>query len=365
MLARPVSGSTFRRSPVPGGHPVSEEPRVAVVLNANARKVTPQVIRSLSHVVPESDLFVSRSEMDARRIAQTCLERGYHTVFCGGGDGTFMGFVDVMIKQAAARGIANALPRFGVLKLGTGNAIASLVNASPLRGDGILDDVLRARANEVPSSRQLDLLSVDGKRTHFAGLGVDAKLLNDYVWMKEHLGKGLLKKWMSGPTGYFASVAFKTVPHYLTRSTFAMCEVVNGSKSKAYRLNGKGETVEEIAPGGLLYSGRLMMAAAATMPFYGFGFQMFPFAGERRGMMQLRLGALGAPEILVNLPKLWKGRWFPQDRIMDFHAKDVRIRFARPMPFQVGGDASGYRDQVHFAMAPESVELADFTGSIH
>ena len=48
-------------------------PRVAVLLNARARKVTPRVLRALSHVVPRSDLFLSRSPMDARRIAHTIL----------------------------------------------------------------------------------------------------------------------------------------------------------------------------------------------------------------------------------------------------------------------------------------------------
>ncbi len=107
-----------------------------------------------------------------------------------------------------------------------------------------------------------------------------------------------------------------------------------------------------------------MMAAAATMPFYGYGFRMFPFAGERRGMMHLRLGQLHATNVLANLPRLWAGRWFPTG-IHDFHVREVHLRFARPMPFQVGGDAAGYREEVTLAMAPEPVELLDFHGAKH
>ena len=65
---------------------VEGEPKVAVLLNANARKVTDRVVRTLSHAVPEGDLFLSRSELDCRRIAQTVLDRRYHTVFLGGGE---------------------------------------------------------------------------------------------------------------------------------------------------------------------------------------------------------------------------------------------------------------------------------------
>jgi hypothetical protein len=211
----------------------------------------------------------------------------------------------------------------------------------------------------------MDLLQVDGRRAPFAGLGVDGKVLNDYIWVKSTLGKGMLKRVLSGPGGYFSAVAFKTVPHYLTNSTWVDCEITNGWAGEAYRAGPDGNPVgTPIAPGQTIFKGRLMMAAAATMPFYGYGFRMFPFAGERRGMMQLRLGQLHAPTILANLPKLWTGRWFPEG-LQDFYAQEVHIRFAKAMPFQIGGDAAGYREEVKLSVAPESVELLNFHGAMH
>ena len=105
-------------------------PRVAVLLNAPARKVGPKVVRALSHVVPDEDLFLSRSLLDCKRIVQVVLERGYTTVFTGGGDGTFMGFVNELLRQTDARGrhAGAPMPRVGVLKLGTGNALATFVS---------------------------------------------------------------------------------------------------------------------------------------------------------------------------------------------------------------------------------------------
>ncbi|XXF75290.1 diacylglycerol kinase family protein [Myxococcaceae bacterium GXIMD 01537] len=364
MLVQPLRSPDLRMAP-----PASPaaEPKVAVLLNANARKVDAKVVKSLSHVVPEQDLFLSRSPLDARRIAQTVLERGYPTVFTGGGDGTFMGFVNEFLGQVGPRGkfAGRPMPRFGVLKLGTGNGLANFVNASGLRGDGILSDVLRARAGEVPGYRPLDLVQVDGQRTPFAGLGIDGKLLNDYIWVKENLGKGMLKKVMTGGGGYFSAVAFKTAPHYLMNSTWVECEVINGKASEAWRvgLDGSPEG-EPIAPGAPLFRGKLMMAAAATMPFYGYGLKMFPHADRCRGMMQVRLGQLHATQVLANLPKLWAGR-FSHEGLHDFHAREVTIRFARPMPFQVGGDAAGYREELTLSVAPESVELLDFHGAVN
>jgi diacylglycerol kinase family enzyme len=359
MLVQPLRSPDLRQAPS-----AASEPKVAVLLNANARKVDARVVKSLSHVVPDEDLFLSRSPLDARRIAQTVLERGYPLVFTGGGDGTFMGFVNEFLRQTEARGrfAGQPLPRFGVLKLGTGNGLANFVNASNPSGDGMLQDVVRALSGDVAGLRRMNMVMVDGQRTPFAGLGVDGKLLNDYIWVKENLGKGLFKKMLSGSGGYFSAVAFKTVPHYLTNSTWVECEVTNGA-SPAYRLGPDGSPVgEPIAPGESLFRGKLMMAGAATMPYYGYGLRMFPFAHQRRGMMHVRLGQVHAAHVLANLPKLWNGRWFPEG-IHDFHAREVTIRYDRPMPLQIGGDAAGYREAVTISVAPETVDLLDFHGS--
>jgi len=339
--------------------------KVAVLLIANARKVSARVLRAMRRVLPPGDLFLSRSELDARRIAKAVVERGYHTVFLGGGDGTLMCFVNEILAEVALRRryVPTEAPRFGVLKLGTGNSVASLVSASSPDNGGIIEDVRRARAGHVPGYRTLDLLMIEGKGAPFAGLGADGQLRNAYNWVKQNLGQGPFSRMMTGAGGYFTSVAFKTLPYYLTHSTEVDCEVVNGG-STAWRMGPDGSQVEAFAPGATMYRGPLMMAAAGTVPFYGFELKMFPFAGKRRGLMDLRIGALPAATIIANLPKLWAGNWFPEG-LKDFLVSDATIRFSRPMPFQIAGDAAGYRSEVHFEVAPEPVQLVDFKGSVH
>src|SRR5262249_47245957 len=148
-----------------------------------------------SHAIAEEDVFLSRSQLDARRIAQSVLDRGYDTVLCGGGDGTFVGFVSEICAELKVRHWAR-LPKFGILRLGTGMALAALVKATG--GDRFIEDVLRARAGEIKSTRRINLLSVEGKRSHFAGLGVDGRLLNDYVQLKESAGIPPLRPIFSG-----------------------------------------------------------------------------------------------------------------------------------------------------------------------
>ncbi len=256
-------------------------PRVAVLLNARARKVTPRVLRALSHVVPRSDLYLSRSPKDARRIAQVILSRGYDTVFCGGGDGTFIGFADEILSEAE-RAHASA-PRFGVLKLGTGNGLAALVQASGLKDFGVVDDVRRAREGAIPGYRPLELLKVEGRRAQFAGLGIDARLLNDYLGLKAKV-QGTWGHWaLTGSRGYALTVGLRTLPHALTHRLSEQVEVRNAATVPAYRLEASGATIEEFAPGALLYKGPAMMVAASTIPFYGYALRMFPFAGDGRG----------------------------------------------------------------------------------
>ena len=345
--------------------PVRPPHRVAVLLNANAKSVSEGLRRELENFVPPEDLFYSRCFDDARNIARCVLQRGYSTALTGGGDGTFVAYVNCLFEEAMAPSFAASsaalkvsalpahlirLPRVGALKLGTGNAVANFSGASARR-IGVVEDILRARSGEVSIARPLHLLSHDGKRAPFAGLGIDARVLNDYFSIKDTIGCGAF--------GYFCSVVGKTLPSYLVQSGAPRVEVINLG-GPAWRLGRDGEPEgAPIRQGEVLFRGRCKIAAAATVPNYGFGFQAFPHALRAPGRFQLRLTALSVPRILANLRKLWRGGPAP-DGVFDFRCDKVLIRFDREMPLQVGGDAEGYRREVVFEMAERPLDLLDF-----
>ena len=83
MYVHPIRSDDASLAPI-ALHPV--EPKVAVLLNANAKRVNEKVRRTLSHVVPEGDLFLTRTFEEARAVAETVVERRYQTVFTGGGE---------------------------------------------------------------------------------------------------------------------------------------------------------------------------------------------------------------------------------------------------------------------------------------
>src|SRR3954451_9500589 len=219
--------------------------RVAVLLNANAKCVSEGVKRELENFVPPEDLYFSRCFEDARLIARHVLDKGYRTILTGGCDGSCVGYVNCLFEVAqqplAASGSgalklqpipAHSLrmPRFGVLKLGTGNAVADFSGASGRR-IGVVEDILRARSGEVSRARPLHLLSHDGKRAPFAGLGIDAAVLNDYVSVKDRFG--------SGGIDYFCTVVGKTLPSYLLQHSVLMVETVHlGGRSQSWGAAG-------------------------------------------------------------------------------------------------------------------------------
>ena len=69
---------------------------VAVLLNANAKSVSDRLRQEIGKFVPDEDVYYSRSLDDARQITRQVLDRGYSTVLTGGGDGTFVGYVNEM-----------------------------------------------------------------------------------------------------------------------------------------------------------------------------------------------------------------------------------------------------------------------------
>jgi diacylglycerol kinase family enzyme len=349
----------------------SSHERVAVLLNANARAVSESLRRELENFVPPEDVFYSRSFEEARTIARTVLDRGYRTVLTGGGDGTFVGYANCIIEEAA-RGDgpgrthggaalqlaprARALPRFGVLKLGTGNSLADFSGASSRR-IGVVEDILRARSGEVACTRALHLLEHDGKRAPFAGLGLDAAVLNDYVRVKSAL-RGKLSFAGVGGLGYFWAVAGRTLPGVLLNRQVPNVEVVNLG-GPAQQLGPDGVAIgRPIDHGEILYRGPCRIAAAGTVPCYGYGFRIFPHALRAPGKFQLRLTALSIPRILARVPAIWRGQ--TPKGLLDFQCEKVAIKFDREMPLQVGGDAEGYRRELVIGMSEQPLELLDF-----
>ena len=108
--------------------------RSAFLLNANAKNVNAKVIGKLASIIPFKDLFYCRNSEDSEHYIRKILKRGYGKVFSGGGDGTLVNIMNTIDRIAKIENISNK-PKLGILKLGTGNAMASELKSSKFEKD--------------------------------------------------------------------------------------------------------------------------------------------------------------------------------------------------------------------------------------
>ncbi len=154
---------------------VPRESRVAVLLNANAKRVGSRVKRAFSEIVPKDDLFFSQSLEEAETHARTIIARRYETVLSGGGDGTLTNTMNMLLRASESMGgrtqARHALPDIGILRLGTGNGLACMTGAGRP-----VDDVMRALSGSERVAHPLRL--IQDPRTGwvfpFCSMGYDA-----------------------------------------------------------------------------------------------------------------------------------------------------------------------------------------------
>lgn len=324
--------------------------RTAFLLNANARAVNQRVARRLLEMVPEGDLFFSRSLEDAQSFLATILRRGYDRLFVGGGDGTIVFALNHIRRLCDEHGYE--APEMGVLKLGTGNAMAHLLGSQ-----APLVDTWHLTQKGEASTISVDLIeSDDGTVTPFAGMGYDGEVLNDYVALKEAV-KGPLGHYLVQTVwGYLGAMLTRTVPRHMNAKK-ATVRITSREDAILMRATDEGDEEVAIPAGTVLYDGPAGFLSVGSIPYFGYGFTMFPFARKKSGYFQLRVGAVPVPAILANLyPRVWNGT-FRHPKMFDFLVKDVAIESSTDLAFQVGGDAAGHAKTLRFKVAERPVEF--------
>jgi diacylglycerol kinase family enzyme len=336
----------------PRAHIARRSRRVAVVLNANARRVDEETLSWFRSTVPADELFVSRSLDDAERIAGEVVAQGFDAVLWGGGDGTFARGVGLVARAAERAG--RRVPEMGALRLGTGNAIADTIGVGPATREGVRDDLVRARASA--GRRKLPFLEIEGQPALFCGFGLDAQILDDFGATVATLRKlGLASAVKSADARYFLSVTSRSIPRFLTSQRPEIVAINRGAPALAVDVEGR-PIGAPIPAGRVLWRGKATLASAGTIPFYGLGLRVFPHAERMPGRFQLRVTDLGAAQILGHLPAIWRGRYHHR-RLHDFLVDDVELVLARPAPLQANGDLLGPRDRLRVSFWNRAVSV--------
>jgi len=320
-------------------------------VNGNARRARGRLRRKLERALPGGVLFTS-SLTEARTQIRAAIARGIDLVILGGGDGTIV--MGLTLIGEACRGMGRPEPAIGVLRLGSGNAIADTVGASDDAAED-LAELARGRG----SWRKVQMLDVLGVRAPFVGMGVDAQLLED----NEAIGRVVdrvpgARRLVGGATRYALSVALRSVPRFATGTRPNV--VVTNLGAPAREMKRGGATGRQIAAGEVLWSGACTLVAGATIPFFGFGLKMFAFSDAESGRFHLRCGDAGLFEILRNAPAAFRGDYF-SDHVTDFLCDRVRVELDQEAAIEAGGELLGRRSKVEIGLAAPVtlVSLAD------
>jgi diacylglycerol kinase family enzyme len=210
--------------------------------------------------------------------------------------------------------------------------------------------------------QHIGLITTEGRVFPFAGLGIDARILNDYVHIKKRYAENrVMKPVLQGLGGYLLASFGRTIPQVVgdALSGRRTRVRVTNTGALAFRADVDGNPLEEFGPGQVIYEGEALMVSAATAPYYGHGLKIFPNSLRHPGYFEMRLVFGSVARAVLKLGTIWKGR-FIEDGFWSVMAQDVDVAFDREMPFQIGGDALGLRQQVQFALSPTRLRLLRF-----
>lgn len=329
---------------------------VAVVLNAHAKRVTPRLRRHMAALVPPRDLFYSTSVEEAQEIAGELVARGYQRVLLGGGDGTVATMLDLIAAAAAEANPTRPLPEIGILRLGTGNALAHLTLAGAVHRD-----VARAISGVPLPYRTVRLVQElqSGRRIPFASLGYDAQVLNDHIDLVDHQRGSFGRRMAKSLAGYLYAVLTRTIPAEFSRRPARLRVTALGQASA---IDPSTDNEKALPADGVLFEGKARAVAFGTTPFYGFGIRVLPDARRRPDRFHVRVSTASIGYLMAHVSSLWNGS-LRGPHMHDFLVEGVRIESSRPLPMQIAGDAEGKHREASFRLANEVFRMILGTGT--
>ena len=316
-------------------------------MNGNARGLRGNVRSRLEAAMPGRVRFTDSLD-DARTTIRAEIRKGVDLLVLGGGDGTVV--MGLTLLGEACRGAGRPEPAIGILRLGSGNAIADTLGAS----DAVDEDLARLSRGG-GSRRTVPLIEVLGVRAPFVGMGVDALLLEDQQAIGRVVDRVPIARRLLGGTSRYALSVLRSVPRFA--ATTRPHAIVTNLGSPAIEMKRTGPSGRTEPAGEMLWQGACTLVAGATIPFFGFGLKMFAFAGSQTGKFHLRCGDAGLFEIMRNTPAAFRGDYF-SDHVSDFMCDRVSIGLDRETAIEAGGELLGRRNHVELSLGASITMVA-------
>jgi diacylglycerol kinase family enzyme len=128
----------------------------------------------------------------------------------------------------------------------------------------------------------------------------------------------------------------------------------------AIRLGQDGRPVgAPIETGETIYAGPVRLLAFSTIPYWGWGARIFPYADDRDDRFNLRVVNFGSVTAVAHIRDIWQGS-YRSDRLHDFLVERILIQCDKPSPLQIGGDVVGMRSQVRAQLSQRPIRVVDY-----
>ncbi|MBN2693053.1 hypothetical protein JXR93_00195 [bacterium] len=328
--------------------------KIAILLNDNARNVNDSVKKEVESLIPRENIFYTKSLEEADITIAKILNEGYTHVFTGGGDGTLVYFLNRMKEIKKTARLKVKLPVVGILRLGTGNAVAIYTNS----GKKIADDLKTILKGGAYKTQKIPLIKVNDKYFTFGGFGIDALVLNDYDNVKKTIKNRLLRWPFIGLKGYFTVAIGITLP----KTFFSKRPIIEiyANSDNVYRASfSKGFEKIEVKKGDLIFKGPFSMLVLGTTPYYGYGLKLLPFVGKKERTFQVKIINLHPVQMPIEVLRAWNGK-YESNSSQDFLFEDVTVKFSEDVPFQIAGEAAGYIRETRISLSHEDIDFIEF-----
>jgi len=244
----------------------------------------------------------------ATQLAAEAVNSGSELVVAVGGDGT-------------AHEVVNGLPIpgqaiFGLIPGGTGNDFAKTVGI-PLDPRAAAEVLVKGYPRVIDVGRVLDRYFLN-----VAGVGFDAevaRLVNSSP------------KALPGPVAYVLGILRAILFYHAQDTTLTMDDRT--------------------------WKGRALLAAVGNAKFYGGGMMMCPHAVIDDGRFSVVVGGdLNVIEVLMVLPKLFKGEHLSHPKVTEFESKRIAVDGPSRVPVHADGEVIGTLPAV-FDLLPQALPV--------
>ena len=278
--------------------------RPLIILNPGANQGRTSSLAAVIHGIlrdlgSDAELVETPGIAEGRRLAQQAAREGRGPVVACGGDGTIHAIAGAILDSGAP------VP-FGIFPAGSGNDYAERTLHLPRPPRAVLEAALYGRPQPFDVAR-----INDGWMINSFGTGIDANVAWD---VRDTVESGRAR--VSGDALYTFSAVKQILLHYghLPRLEVQIDGQVRGTE-------------------------RMLLTSVMIGPTAGGGFRLTPQADPRDGQFDVLLARrMPRAKALFALPLAKAGRhgWLREVTLL--HARQVRIRSARPVRAHVDGE---------------------------